>query len=58
MQGLDERGERETFEIEVNLNENSETTTNVWSGLKKGPPRKLKFPETQVIVDAIKKLLV
>ena len=28
-----------------------------WTGLKKGPPRKLKFPEVQIIVENMKKEL-
>uniref|UniRef100_A0A8C4SD22 Selenoprotein H n=1 Tax=Erpetoichthys calabaricus TaxID=27687 RepID=A0A8C4SD22_ERPCA len=30
------------------------TEVNLWSGLKKGPPRKLKFPDTAVVLDALK----
>ncbi|KAJ8042802.1 Selenoprotein H [Holothuria leucospilota] len=29
----------------------------IWSGLKKGPPRMLKFPEADVIISAIKEAL-
>lgn len=30
----------------------------IWSGIKKGPPRKLKFPEAQVIISSIQEQLV
>lgn len=26
----------------------------IWSGLKRGPPRKLKFPESEVIIAALR----
>ena len=29
----------------------------VWTGLKKGPPRKLKFPESEVVIKEIKEKL-
>lgn len=29
----------------------------LWSGLKKGPPRKLKFPENEVIIMEMQKHL-
>jgi len=29
----------------------------IWSGLKKGPPRRLKFPEVDVIIAAIRSAL-
>ena len=29
------------------------TEVLVWSGIKKGPPRKLKFPEPEVVLKAI-----
>uniref|UniRef100_A0A8C7R8P1 Uncharacterized protein n=1 Tax=Oncorhynchus mykiss TaxID=8022 RepID=A0A8C7R8P1_ONCMY len=29
----------------------------LWSGIKKGPPRKLKFPEPEVVVSALEKAL-
>jgi len=31
------------------------TEVLVWSGIKKGPPRKQKFPDPAVIINAIKK---
>lgn len=34
------------------------TETIIWTGVKKGPPRKMKFPETaDLIIEAIKKNL-
>lgn len=27
----------------------------IWSGLKKGPPRKLKFPQVDDVLDAVRK---
>lgn len=27
----------------------------LWSGLKKGPPRKLKFPAVEAIIDELQK---
>jgi len=33
------------------------TVVSLWSGLKKGPPRKLKFPESDIIIHAIEKSL-
>ncbi|KAL4830016.1 hypothetical protein H8958_013193 [Nasalis larvatus] len=29
----------------------------LWTGIKKGPPRKLKFPEPQEVVEELKKYL-
>ncbi|PVU96558.1 hypothetical protein BB561_001097 [Smittium simulii] len=29
----------------------------IWSGISKGPPRKLKFPDTSIIVSSVAKLL-
>jgi hypothetical protein len=29
----------------------------LWSGLKKGPPRRLKFPDPNALVDDLKKAL-
>ena len=26
----------------------------LWSGIKKGPPRKLKFPQPEAVVEALK----
>lgn len=35
----------------------SPTEVCLWSGIKKGPPRKLKFPEPEVVVSALEKAL-
>jgi len=43
---------RGTFEVVMIKDDDSEVL--LWSGHKKGPPRKTKFPEAQVIIDAIK----
>ena len=56
LSGLDERGEKDTFEISVNVGEKAKDV-NIWSGKTKGPPRKLKFPDLYPIVEGIKKLL-
>lgn len=30
----------------------------LWTGIKKGPPRKLKFPEPQEVIEKLKKYLL
>lgn len=47
---------RGAFEISV-LHKKDDTANAklIWSGLKKGPPRRQKFPDTKDIIDAIKK---
>lgn len=45
---------RGAFEISVVLEDKKEL---VWTGLKKGPPRKMKFPEPEAVAEEIKKLL-
>lgn len=49
---------RGAFEISV-LQEKDDTSnaTLIWSGLKKGPPRRLKFPETKDIIELITKAI-
>lgn len=32
-------------------------SVSIWTGLKKGPPRKLKFPEESVIIETLKSAL-
>lgn len=32
-------------------------TTKLWSGLDKGPPRKDKFPDSQILIDQLKNLI-
>ncbi|XP_021365935.1 selenoprotein H-like [Mizuhopecten yessoensis] len=46
---------RGTFECTLFKEDDSEVL--VWTGIKKGPPRKLKFPESEEVVKAIKKAL-
>ena len=29
----------------------------LWTGLKKGPPRKLKFPEAEVLIESLREHL-
>lgn len=43
-----------SFEISVSKSVNSKQQTKIWTGIEKGPPRKEKFPEPSVLVDAIK----
>lgn len=31
--------------------------TSLWTGIKKGPPRKLKFPQPDVIIAALQEAL-
>lgn len=31
--------------------------TSLWTGIKKGPPRKLKFPQPDVVVAALQEAL-
>lgn len=47
---------RGAFEISVlrKVDDTSDATL-IWSGLKKGPPRRLKFPETQDIIELVTK---
>ena len=45
---------RNAFEIEL---VEGDKVTSVWSGIDKGPPRKLKWVEPDVVVDKLKKLL-
>ncbi|CAH1232413.1 SELENOH [Branchiostoma lanceolatum] len=44
-------GRSKSFECKVIKDDGTEML--VWTGIKKGPPRKLKFPEPSVVVDAI-----
>ena len=43
--------------FEVILCKDEGTEIVIWSGIKKGPPRKLKFPEGEVIVSGIREQL-
>ncbi|KAJ6652603.1 hypothetical protein lerEdw1_011255 [Lerista edwardsae] len=47
-----EKPRRNSFEV-VLLKEDG-TKVELWSGLKKGPPRKLKFPEPNKVVEMLK----
>ncbi|KAH1172113.1 hypothetical protein KIL84_007731 [Mauremys mutica] len=44
--------------FEVSLVKEDGSTVELWSGIKKGPPRKLKFPEPQKVADVLKSSLV
>uniref|UniRef100_A0A4W6ENC0 Selenoprotein H n=1 Tax=Lates calcarifer TaxID=8187 RepID=A0A4W6ENC0_LATCA len=47
-----EKPRRNSFEITLLDGE-----TSLWTGIKKGPPRKLKFPQPEVIVTALQEAL-
>uniref|UniRef100_A0A3Q0RDV9 Selenoprotein H n=1 Tax=Amphilophus citrinellus TaxID=61819 RepID=A0A3Q0RDV9_AMPCI len=47
-----EKPRRNSFEITLLDGE-----TSLWTGIKKGPPRKLKFPQSDVIVAALQEAL-
>uniref|UniRef100_A0A3Q1IC77 Selenoprotein H n=1 Tax=Anabas testudineus TaxID=64144 RepID=A0A3Q1IC77_ANATE len=47
-----EKPRRNSFEITLLDGE-----TSLWTGIKKGPPRKLKFPQPDVIVAALQEAL-
>uniref|UniRef100_A0A3B3CPJ2 Selenoprotein H n=1 Tax=Oryzias melastigma TaxID=30732 RepID=A0A3B3CPJ2_ORYME len=49
-----EKPRRNSFEITL-LDGSKETP--LWTGIKKGPPRKLKFPQPDVVVAALKDAL-
>lgn len=42
-----------SFEISIHEAQNPEKSTQIWSGVNKGPPRKDKFPESSALVDSI-----
>lgn len=46
---------RNTFECTLIKKDGTEVL--VWTGLDKGPPRKLKFPEPSIVVKAIQDAL-
>ncbi|KAH0508813.1 Selenoprotein H [Microtus ochrogaster] len=46
---------RGSFEVTLLRADNSRA--ELWTGIKKGPPRKLKFPEPQEVVKELKKYL-
>uniref|UniRef100_A0A8C0CNY5 Selenoprotein H n=1 Tax=Balaenoptera musculus TaxID=9771 RepID=A0A8C0CNY5_BALMU len=43
--------------FEVTLLRPDGSSAELWTGIKKGPPRKLKFPEPQEVVNELKKYL-
>uniref|UniRef100_A0A2K6TX67 Selenoprotein H n=1 Tax=Saimiri boliviensis boliviensis TaxID=39432 RepID=A0A2K6TX67_SAIBB len=43
--------------FEVTLLRPDGSSAELWTGIKKGPPRKLKFPEPQEVVEELKKYL-
>uniref|UniRef100_A0A8C9PJR6 Selenoprotein H n=1 Tax=Spermophilus dauricus TaxID=99837 RepID=A0A8C9PJR6_SPEDA len=43
--------------FEVTLLRRDGSSAELWTGIKKGPPRKLKFPEPQEVVEELKKYL-
>uniref|UniRef100_A0A8D3BBS4 Selenoprotein H n=1 Tax=Scophthalmus maximus TaxID=52904 RepID=A0A8D3BBS4_SCOMX len=47
-----EKPRRNSFEITLLDGE-----TSLWTGIKKGPPRKLKFPQPDVVVTALQEAL-
>lgn len=49
-----EKPRRNSFEITL-LDGGKETS--LWTGIKKGPPRKLKFPQPEDVVAALQKAL-
>ncbi|XP_046353623.2 selenoprotein H-like, partial [Haliotis rufescens] len=50
-----EKPRRGSFEITLTTEDGSDVL--VWTGLKKGPPRKLKFPDSDAIAKEIQKNL-
>ena len=50
-----EKPKRGSFEINL-VREDGETVL-IWSGLKRGPPRRLKFPEAGELLEAAQKAL-
>lgn len=53
--GVSRRG---SFEVTVSKEKDgSEDAALIWSGIKKGPPRKLKFPESSALFDGVKSAL-
>jgi hypothetical protein len=49
-----EQPRRGSFELELIFDEKS---IPLWSGIKKGPPRKEKFPEPAAVLDMVNKHL-
>ena len=55
LNGGGEKVKRGSFEISVTRDDNR--TEAVWSGLKLGPPRRLKFPDNEELLDVVKTFL-
>ena len=53
--GAEVKPRRGAFEITVERRDGKSSV--VWTGLKKGPPRRLKFPEADELLKAVKKFL-
>lgn len=50
--GLSRRG---SFEVTISKKKGSTASaTLIWTGISKGPPRKLKFPESSQLFDGVK----
>ncbi|NXF40430.1 SELH protein, partial [Nyctibius bracteatus] len=43
--------------FEVSLVKEDGSTVELWSGIGKGPPRRLKFPQPEAVVEALKSSL-
>lgn len=54
---LNENGKPARGSFEIFVKKPDQEPILIWSGLKKGPPRKEKFPEVSSIIDDIKKAL-
>lgn len=54
---LNENGKPARGSFEISVQKTEQEPILIWSGLKKGPPRKEKFPETSNIINDIKKAL-
>ncbi|NWZ20564.1 SELH protein, partial [Asarcornis scutulata] len=50
-----EKPRRNSFEVSLVKEDGS--TVELWSGIGKGPPRKLKFPDPAAVVEALKSSL-
>lgn len=46
-------GAKGAFEIDIQINANDKPIS-VWSGVKRGPPRRLKFPEADELIKSLK----
>jgi hypothetical protein len=55
-EGIGAKGRRQSFEISVKVGDEDEPVV-VWSGIKKGPPRALKFPPAADVIASITKTL-